>query len=290
MLHPLLAGWSQLGDSNKQRPCAVRTDKPLKGGLHHLDSTCCVNIAHIHIPGREHVHCLSDCVRNVVQLQVQENAVPCRLDIADYVGTFAVEKLHSDFDERLFAVSPEVFQKVQSLFPAAEVAGYDNISCHNYYLTIPIMSFSESMPSESITEGSASIISRQANGLRRFSDPTCTADAPAIIISITSSADATPPLPITGILQAFATCQTIRRAIGNIAGPEKPPVLQAITGLRFLMSIRIPRKVLTSVRPSAPASSTAFAIETMSVTFGLSLMNRGFLVAALAAAVTSAAD
>ena len=45
-----------------------------------------------------------------------------------------------------------------------------------------------------------------------------------------------------------------------------------------------------SVRPSAPASSHARAIDTISVTLGLSLINTGFVVTAFTARVTSAAD
>ena len=124
-----------------------------------------------------------------------------------------------------------------------------------------------------------------------FSAPTCTASAPAIIISTTSSALATPPQPIIGIRHALRTWYTILRAIGNMALPEKPPMPAAITGRRRRMSILIPRKVLTSVRPSAPASSHALAMATMSVTFGLSLMNTGFEGHAfLAAAATLAAE
>ena len=63
----------------------------------------------------------------------------------------------------------------------------------------------DSIPNSVSLAGRAAMISGQAKGLRRFSAPTCTAVAPAIIISITSAADATPPQPITGILQACAT-------------------------------------------------------------------------------------
>ena len=46
----------------------------------------------------------------------------------------------------------------------------------------------------------------------------------------------------------------------------------ASTGRRRLRSMRIPSKVLMSDKPSAPASSHAFAMDTMSVTFGDSFM------------------
>ena len=64
----------------------------------------------------------------------------------------------------------------------------------------------------------------------------------------------------------------MRNATGNTAGPEKPPMTLAITGLRFFRSMRMPKSVLIRLSPSAPASSQAFATDTMSVTLGLSLM------------------
>ena len=54
-------------------------------------------------------------------------------------------------------------------------------------------------------------------------------------------------------------------------------------------SIRIASSVLMSERPSAPAFSQAAAMETMSVTFGVSLTMMGFATAAFTSRVTSAA-
>ena len=81
----------------------------------------------------------------------------------------------------------------------------------------------------------------------------------------------------------------MRTATGKIAGPEKPPIVLAITARRRTVSIRMPSIVLIRQMPSAPASSHARAIETMSVTLGESLMKTGFVVTALTARVTSAA-
>ena len=49
------------------------------------------------------------------------------------------------------------------------------------------------------------------------------------------------------------------------------------------MSIRMPSSVLIRQMPSAPASSHARAIATMSVTLGESLMKTGFVVTAFTA-------
>ena len=81
----------------------------------------------------------------------------------------------------------------------------------------------------------------------------------------------------------------MRSATGKMAGPEKPPILLAMTGLRVRRSMRIPSRVLIRLMPSAPASSQALAMETISVTFGESLMMTGFFVTFFTAAVTSAA-
>ena len=64
---------------------------------------------------------------------------------------------------------------------------------------------------------------------------------------------------------------TIRIATGLMAGPLRPPVTVARIGFALRRSRRMPISVLMSTRPSAPASSTAFAIATISVTFGVSL-------------------
>ena len=96
-------------------------------------------------------------------------------------------------------------------------------------------------------------------------------------------------MPTTGMDTAWLTWYTIRTATGKMAGPEKPPMVFAITGFLRFKSMRIPSMVLIRLMPSAPASSQALAMDTMSVTLGESLIITGFLVTALTARVTSAA-
>ena len=91
------------------------------------------------------------------------------------------------------------------------------------------------------------------------------------------------------MLTASYTCQTMRSATGNTAGPESPPVTFRSMGRRDAGSIRIASSVLMSERPSAPAFSQAAAMETMSVTFGVSFTMTGFVTAAFTSRVTSAA-
>ena len=79
-------------------------------------------------------------------------------------------------------------------------------------------------------------------------------------------------------------------AIGSTAGPDMPPVTFLIIGLPQCRLIRIARTVLIREMPSAPAASQAAAIETISVTFGVSFIIIGLPVTALTRFVTSAAS
>ena len=98
-----------------------------------------------------------------------------------------------------------------------------------------------------------------------------------------------PPNPDTGILTAFATCHTMRSATGLMAGPANPHVIFPRIGRLVLTSMASPKSVLTRDSESAPASSTAFAIVTISVTFGDSFTITGRFVLSLMALVTAAA-
>ena len=140
------------------------------------------------------------------------------------------------------------------------------------------MSLSRSMWYFSIARGRSRAMFRQAKGSIRLAVPTSTAVAPHSIISITSSAVLTPPMPTIGILTASYTCQTILRATGLTAGPLKPPVTFCKTGFRVLRSTRRPISVLIRLSPSAPSASHARAMAAMSVTLGDSLTISGFSV------------
>ena len=56
--------------------------------------------------------------------------------------------------------------------------------------------------------------------------------------------------------------------MGRIAGPDSPPVFPPRCGRIVSTFITIPRTVLIRAKPSAPASTTPFAIDTRSVTSG----------------------
>src|SRR5574344_2170966 len=98
-----------------------------------------------------------------------------------------------------------------------------------------------------------------------------------------------PPKPITGTLTALETCQTIRKAIGLMAGPDNPPVTVESIGILLSASIAIPRKVFTKETLSAPPATTAFAISAISVTLGDNLTISVLLYTFLTSDVTLSA-
>ncbi len=95
-------------------------------------------------------------------------------------------------------------------------------------------------------------------------------------------------MPMIGTSRALAISQTMRRAMGLIAGPHSPPVRLPRNGARLWGSSTSARSVLTSDTASAPAPAAARATETMSVTFGVSLTMTRRRVRARAAAVRRA--
>src|SRR5579863_3728471 len=67
----------------------------------------------------------------------------------------------------------------------------------------------------------------------------------------------------------------MRRAMGLMAGPERPPVMLVRRGRRVSTSMDMARKVLVRLRASAPASAAILEMWAMDVTLGESLTMRG---------------
>ncbi len=105
-----------------------------------------------------------------------------------------------------------------------------------------------------------------------------------------SRAHTMPPPPRIGRSMACATWYTMRRAMGFMAGPDSPPNTLPSAGRRASMSIAIPSRVFIMDMASAPASSAAFAMATMSVTLGESFGMTGSEVACLTARTTLPTD
>ena len=130
----------------------------------------------------------------------------------------------------------------------------------------------------------------QAFGSRKFAVPTCTAAAPAMMNSKASLPVRIPPSPTTGMLTAPTACQTMRRAMGRTAGPDRPANVLLNTGRRFSRSITHAWKVLHRLMASAPAASTALHISGMLSACGLNLTMSGTVQTLRTALTTSPAS
>ena len=108
--------------------------------------------------------------------------------------------------------------------------------------------------------------------------------------SMASNGQAIPPMPIIGIFTVLKQRHTASNAIGLIAGPLSPPVILASLNRRLRGSIAVPTTVLIMLSASAPASSQAFAMTRIFVTFGESLAMTGIWVTLRTAATTDAAS
>ena len=131
-LHALLAGGGELRDGNEERARTVRAGEPLKRGAHHGARTCGVEVDHIHIEGGEHGHRFFHGVGDVVQLEIEEDLVAARLDLAHDGRAFGVEELHADLHEGLFA--GEAVEKREGLFLAVKIQRDDNVLTHGGHL------------------------------------------------------------------------------------------------------------------------------------------------------------
>ena len=131
-LHALLAGGGELRDSDEHRTRTVRAGESLKRGAHHGVRTCGVEVDHVHIEGGEHGHRFFHGVGDVVQLEIEEDLVAARLDLAHDRGALGVEKLHADLHERLLA--GEAVEKRERFFLAVKVQRNDNVLTHGGHL------------------------------------------------------------------------------------------------------------------------------------------------------------
>ena len=131
-LHALLIGGGQLGDGDEQRAGAVGAGEALQSGGHHGGGTGGVEVDDVHIQRRQGGHGLSHRVGDVVELQIQKDAVAPAADLPDDGGTLGVKQLHPHLDEGLFLC--EAVQKSQRFLPAVEVQCNDNVFTHDVLL------------------------------------------------------------------------------------------------------------------------------------------------------------
>ena len=104
-----------------------------------------------------------------------------------------------------------------------------------------------------VATGAATLVDSMATGRRAAEaiasvwTSTRNSQAPARMNSNASCVLNMPPIPMTGMSTARAACQTIRRAIGRIAGPDSPPSTFDSTGRRVSTSTSIACTALMSL-------------------------------------------
>ena len=131
-LHALLAGGGELRDGDEERARTVRAGEPLKRGAHHGARTRGVEVDHVHIEGGEHGHRFFHGVGDIVQLEIEEDLMAARLDLAHDGRAFSVEELHADLHKGLFA--GEAVKKCEGLFLAVKIQCDDNVLTHGGHL------------------------------------------------------------------------------------------------------------------------------------------------------------
>ena len=108
--------------------------QPFDGGLHHFPAARGVQVGHMHAQPREVLHRLADGVGDVVQLEVEKDAVAALEDAADHIRACGVVQLHSDLHIR--STLPEFIKKRHRLFFAAEITSNDYIFTHYAHLRL----------------------------------------------------------------------------------------------------------------------------------------------------------
>ena len=131
-LHALLAGGGELRDGDEHRTRAVRAGETLKRGAHHGARTRGVEVDHVHIEGGEHGHRFFHGVGDIVQLEIEEDLMAARLDLAHDGRAFGVEELHANLHKGLFA--GEAIKKCEGLFLAVKIQCDDNVLTHGGHL------------------------------------------------------------------------------------------------------------------------------------------------------------
>ncbi len=126
-------------------------------------------------------------------------------------------------------------------------------------------------------------------GSARAAVPMPTSDAPDSRYALTSAAERTPPVPITGSPVRSTTLRTASNPAGSSSGPLMPPLPFPRRGLDP-SSYRNPGSVLITDIASAPASRAATAMPAMSARAGDSFTESGRLVTARQPDTTAATD
>ena len=128
LLHPLLAGGCQLGHCQQHGTASVRAGQAFLGRLHHGNGAGSVQVGHVYIQLRKHMHGLLHRVGDIVELQVQKDLMSPCLNFPNNVRAFRIVQLHADFHIRLPSV--KLIQKGKGLLLVFKIQCNDNVLCH----------------------------------------------------------------------------------------------------------------------------------------------------------------
>ena len=132
LLHTALVSGGQLRHGDEQGTGAVRAGQTLQRGGHHGLRAGGMEIDHVHVQRGQRRHGLFDRVGDIVQLQIQKDAVAPGTDLPYNGGSLGVEQLHADLHKGLLL--REAVQKGQCLVFAVKVQCDDNVLTHDVRL------------------------------------------------------------------------------------------------------------------------------------------------------------
>src|SRR5687767_679818 len=188
-------------------------------------------------------------VGNVVELEVEENALPLASNCLDDRWTTRSEKLAPDLVERAGVTEPP--HQRQRLLLVRHIKRDDRDWSHDGHSRVPVSDATEAMPRTSHQEARSRRSLPGSRGSRMTAVPMANAVAPAIRYCRASLAVAMPPTPMIGAFVARYTFDVASTPIGSNAPPLTPPLPKPSSGFRVSRSTSSPGIVFTSVRPFA---------------------------------------
>src|SRR5690606_20020973 len=262
----------QHGDADDQRPIDARR---LAGGPEHSGAAGGVDGEHVHAEGSGGFDGARHGRRDVMVLQIEEDALSAALERAHDVGPCGGEELGAD----LVPVHgrPQALHEVERGPGIGQIEGDDN-GRHRFVVgerggrrghgirPAPMSSRMSVTPVRRPYRPSWNNTRPGVRGSEKRAVPTCTRFAPASRYCRASAPERMPPAPMMGTSTRWRARQTAWTPMGRMAGPLTPPDPAPTTGRRVSRSKSRPGNVLINVNASAPASTATSAMRPMSGT------------------------
>src|SRR4029078_5482793 len=196
-----------------------------------------------------------DGVRNVVQLQIEEDVGAAIANAPNHVRPDAREQLVADLVES--ARIAQLGDKRECFVTRGYVERDDRNDAfalrHEAHCSAPTISPLDDTPWREHHSPISRTIRSGALGSRIAAVPTPTRDAPPRMYAIAPAPVAPPPTPRMGSFTARRTLCVANTPTGRIARPLTPPVPKPSAGFRCSTSITNPGIVFTTLIASAPA-------------------------------------